>query len=95
MGLGDEDDNPFFQMGEDTFNSPCVPVKRVYLNVLSVHHLSLLAEQRAWAHLRDSAAVTTDYRLALHVQSAAVVTMLLMNSGREKKSGIDLITFQK
>lgn len=57
-------------MGEDTFNSLCAPVRRVSLKVLSLRHLALLAERRAWTHLRDSeAAAATDYRSTLHIQS--------------------------
>lgn len=72
------------------------------LNVLSVQHLPLRALRGggAWAHVGDAAAAAaaaTHYGPALHVQSAAVVTMPLMNSGRAergKKGWIDLIAFQ-
>ena len=97
-GYWDGDNNPFFfQMGEDTFNSLCAPVKRVSLNVLSLHHLSLLAERRAWTHLRDSAAATTDYRTALHIQSGNPLSLLLTNSGEGgvEKFESDLRTFSE
>lgn len=80
----------------------CPSEEGVNLDVLSVQHLPLRAQRGgAWAHLGDSAAAAaaaaTHYGPALHVQSAAVVTLPLMNSGRaerEKKGWIDLIAFQ-
>lgn len=84
-------------MGEDTFNSLCVPVKREWTSMSYPCSISLFVHSGRggpWAHLGDSAAAAaaaTHYGPALHVQSAAVVTMPLMNSGRaerEKKDGL-------
>lgn len=51
----DKDDNPFshfFKMGEDTFNSLCVPVKKEYTlmfylcNISLSEHISRIVEQQ-------------------------------------------------
>lgn len=83
-------------MGEDTFNSLCAPVKRVSLNVLSLNHLSLLAERRAWTHLREI--VQQQLQITeLHFisnQATAVTATNKFRGGAEKFES-DLRTFSE
>lgn len=53
MGLGDEDDNPFFQIGEDTFNSLCVPVKREYTSMSYLCIISLFSLSEEPGHISE------------------------------------------